>query len=370
MTMQIELKEISIRELTDRYQDNAENGVTAYHGELDVRPPYQREFVYGEKERNAVIHTVEQGFPLNVMYWATRDNGTFEIIDGQQRTISICQYVKSEFAYEMRYFHNLSGDEKDKILDYKLMVYICTGTDSEKLKWFETINIAGKPLFKQELRNAVYSGSWVSDAKRYFSKSSCPAYAIGADYLTGSPIRQDYLETALLWIAKADIVKYRGNIESYMAVHQKVPNALALWQYFQSVITWVGATFPNKRKRLMQGLPWGELYNVYKDEELDQNTLEQEIIKLIEDDEVESKKGIYQYLLTKQEKHLSLRVFSDKQMQKAYQKQQGICPHCKNHFDLLKMEGDHIIPWSQGGKTTDDNLQMLCKPCNRSKSDN
>lgn len=155
-----------------------------------------------------------------------------------------------------------------------------------------------------------------------------------------------------------------------MAVHQKVPNALALWQYFQSVITWVGATFPNKRKRLMQGLPWGELYNVYKDEVLDQNTLEQEIIKLIEDDEVESKKGIYQYLLTKQEKHLSLRVFSDKQMQKAYQKQQGICPHCKNHFDLLKMEGDHIIPWSQGGKTTDDNLQMLCKPCNRSKSDN
>ena len=367
--MKIELKEISIRELTENYQDHAENGVTAYNAKLDVRPAYQREFVYGEKERNAVVHTVKQGFPLNVMYWATRDDGTFEIIDGQQRTISVCQYVKGEFAYEMRYFHNLAVDERDKILDYKLMVYVCTGTESEKLKWFETINIAGKPLFKQELRNAVYSGSWVSDAKRYFSKTSCPAYAIGADYLNGSPIRQDYLEKAIEWIAKSDMNRYGGNIESYMAVHQKAPNALALWQYFQSVITWVGATFPNKRKKLMQGLPWGELYNAYKEQILDQNTLEQKIIELIDDDEVESKKGIYQYLLTKQEKYLSLRAFSDKQMQKAYQKQKGICPHCKNHFELAQMEGDHILPWSQGGKTIDNNLQMLCKPCNRTKAD-
>ena len=366
--MKIELKEISVRDLTDNYQDNAENGVTAYHGELDVRPPYQREFVYGEKERNAVIHTVKQGFPLNVMYWATRDNGTYEIIDGQQRTISICQYVKSDFAYEMRYFHNLTKDEQDEILDYKLMVYVCTGSDSEKLKWFETINIAGKPLFKQELRNAVYSGSWVSDAKKYFSKTGCPAYAIGSDYLTGSPIRQDFLETALSWISKADLVRYNGNIESYMAVHQNDPNALALWQYFQSVITWVGATFPNKRKKLMLGLPWGELYNSYKDQVLNQNELEQKIVNLIDDDEVESKKGIYQYLLTGQEKYLSLRAFTDKQKQKAYQKQKGICFSCKEHFDQEKMEGDHIIPWSRGGKTTDDNLHMLCMRCNRTKS--
>ena len=210
--------------------------------------------------------------------------------------------------------------------------------------------------------------SWVSDAKKYFSKTGCPAYAIGSDYLTGSPIRQDFLETALSWISKADLVRYNGNIESYMAVHQNDPNALALWQYFQSVITWVGATFPNKRKKLMLGLPWGELYNSYKDQVLNQNELEQKIVNLIDDDEVESKKGIYQYLLTGQEKYLSLRAFTDKQRQKAYQKQKGVCFSCKEHFDQEKMEGDHIIPWSRGGKTTDDNLHMLCMPCNRTKS--
>lgn len=172
--MNIELKKISIRELTKNYNDNSENGITAYDGKLDVRPPYQREFVYNEKQRNAVIHTVKQDFPLNVMSWASREDGTFEIIDGQQRTISICQYVNGDFAYEMRYFHNLTNDEKKQILDYELMVYICTGSDSQKLQWFETINIAGEKLTKQELRNAVYSGSWLSDAKRYFSKNGCP----------------------------------------------------------------------------------------------------------------------------------------------------------------------------------------------------
>lgn len=367
--MEIELKKISIRELTKNYADNAENGITAYDGKLDVRPPYQREFVYNEKQRNAVIHTVKQDFPLNVMYWASRDDGTFEIIDGQQRTISICQYVNGDFAYEMRYFHNLTDDEKKQILDYPLMVYVCTGSDSQKLQWFETINIAGEKLTKQELRNAVYSGSWLSDAKRYFSKTGCPAYAIGSDYLAGSPIRQEYLETALEWISQSNLPKYQGKIESYMAVHQHDPNALALWQYFQAVITWVNATFPNKRMKLMRGLPWGELYNQFKDEILDQNALEQRIIELIDDDEVQSKKGIYQYLLTNQEKYLSLRAFADKQIQKAYQKQQGICPICNEHFQLAQMEADHILPWSQGGKTTDDNLQMLCKMCNRTKSD-
>ena len=134
--MQIELHKISVRDLTNGYADNAEKGVTAYGGKLDVRPPYQREFVYGEKQRNAVIDTLMQGFPLNVMYWATREDGTYEIIDGQQRTISICQYVSGDFAFDMRYFHNLEKDEREHILNYELQIYICTGTDSEKLKWF------------------------------------------------------------------------------------------------------------------------------------------------------------------------------------------------------------------------------------------
>ena len=266
--MNIELKEITIQELSANFQDNAENGVIGFGGKLDIRPPYQREFIYKDKQRDAVINTIIKNFPLNVMYWAVRENGTFEVIDGQQRTISICQYVNGDFAYQNRYFHNLKADEKEQILNYKLMVYVCSGTESEKLEWFKTINIAGEKLTEQELRNAVYTGSWVSDAKRYFSKSSCVAFNIGGDYLNGSPIRQEYLETAISWISEE-------KIESYMATHQHDPNATALWMYFQSVITWVNATFTNKRKKFMKGIQWGFLYNKYKDVVYDTKAIEE-----------------------------------------------------------------------------------------------
>ena len=176
--MKIELKKLTVRELSKGYVDNAEQGVIGYGGKLDIRPQYQREFIYKEKQRDAVIETINNEFPLNVMYWAVRDDGNFEIIDGQQRTISVCQYVTGVFSYDSKYFHNLQDDEQSKILDYELMIYLCSGIDSEKLKWFETINIAGEEITKQELRNAVYSGSWVSDAKRHFSKRNCPAYEI------------------------------------------------------------------------------------------------------------------------------------------------------------------------------------------------
>ena len=172
--MNIDLKEITVRELVKDYFDDAENGVVGFGGKLDIRPPYQREFVYGDKERKAVIDTLQKNFPLNVMYWAVREDGNFEVIDGQQRTISICQFVNNDFSLNGLAFHNLQPDKQKQILDYKLMVYYCTGEPSEKLEWFETINIAGKELSKQELRNAVYSGSWVSDAKRYFSKNNRP----------------------------------------------------------------------------------------------------------------------------------------------------------------------------------------------------
>ena len=179
--MKIELKEITVRELTAGYEDNEEGGVVGYGGKLDIRPPYQREFIYKDEQRNAVIHTVTKDFPLNVMYWAVRDDGNYEVIDGQQRTISLCQYVNGDFAYMFKYFHNLQEDEKEQIYNYPLMVYVCSGTDSEKLEWFKTINIAGEKLTDQELRNAVYSGSWVTDAKRYFSKTTCPASQIGGN---------------------------------------------------------------------------------------------------------------------------------------------------------------------------------------------
>lgn len=360
--MKIELKQITVRDLVKDYQDDAEKGVRAYGGLLDVRPPYQREFVYKDKQRDAVIETVRQGFPLNVMYWAKREDGTFEVIDGQQRTLSLCQYIAGDFAYMMRYFHNLQDDEQQQILDYELMVYVCEGSDSEKLKWFETINIAGEKLTQQELRNAVYHGSWLADAKRYFSKNGCAAYQIGQDYVSGSPIRQELLEKALNWISQ-------GQIESYMAKHQHDPNALALWQYFQAAITWVEATFPVKRKKEMKGVEWGGLYDQFKDKVLDADKLEAEIKTLMLDDEIGNKKGIYPYVLTRNEKYLNLRTFSDGMKRKMYEKQNGICPHCKEKFEINQMEGDHIVPWSEGGKTTEDNGQMLCKNCNRTKSD-
>lgn len=356
--MKIELKEIKVRDLTNGYEDNQEDGVVGYGGKLDIRPPYQREFIYKDKQRDAVIDTITKKFPLNVMYWAVREDDGFEIIDGQQRTISICQYVNNDFSLNGLAFHNLPKDKQEQILDYELMVYFCEGTESEKLEWFKTINIAGEKLTDQELRNAVYSGSWVTDAKRYFSKNSRPK--IGDEYLGGSANRQEYLETAIEWISE-------GNIESYMSKNQHEPNANELWLYFQAVISWVKATFPKYRKE-MKGLSWGLFYNEFKNNKFDSKKLEEQITELMIDEDVENKKGIYAYVLTGKEKYLNIRAFSDKQKREAYERQKGICVVCKNHFEINEMEADHIDPWHSGGKTISENCQMLCKEDNRRKS--
>ncbi|MDQ6758197.1 MAG: DUF262 domain-containing protein [Bacteroidota bacterium] len=356
--MKVELKKIKVKELTSGYQDNDENGVVGYNGKLDIRPPYQREFVYGDKERNAVIDTLQKDFPLNVMYWAVRDDGNYEVIDGQQRTISICQYVNGDFSINGLTINNLTKDKKEQILNYTLMVYFCSGTDSEKLEWFETINIAGKELTNQELRNAVYSGSWVSDAKRYFSKNNRPK--IGDDYLSGTANRQEFLETAVNWISG-------GDIKSYMSKNQHEPNANELWLYYQSVISWVKAIFPTYRRE-MKGIEWGFLYNEFKNKKLDSKKLENEIAKLMEDEDVGNKKGIYSYVLNGKEKHLNIRAFSPNQKREAYERQKGICVVCKEHFEIEEMEADHITPWHGGGKTSATNCQLLCLEDNRRKS--
>jgi hypothetical protein len=356
--MNIELREISVRELTNGYKDNNDDGVVGYGSKLDIRPPYQRNFVYDEKEKIAVIDTLTKNFPLNVMYWAVRDDGNFEVIDGQQRTISICQYVSNDFFYKDMTFANLPTDKQEQILEYKLMVYFCSGKPSEKLDWFETINIAGKVLTEQELRNAVYSGSWVSDAKRYFSKNSRPK--IGDEYLNGSANRQEYLEKAIDWISE-------GKIKEYMSKNQFESNANELWLYFQSVINWVKVTFPKYRKE-MKGIEWGILYNEFKNDKWDAKALEEEITDLMLDEDVSNKKGIYYFVLNRKERHLSIRAFSDKQKREAFERQKGICVKCGEKFELNEMEADHITPWHEGGKTTADNCQMLCKHDNRIKS--
>ena len=222
-------------------------------------------------------------------------------------------------------------------------------------------NIAGEKLTNQELRNAVYSGPWVTNAKRYFSKNGCPAYGLGGDYLNGTAIRQEYLETVIKWISEDDI-------KGYMAKHQHEPNDNSLRLYFEDVIAWVRATFPTYRKE-MKGIAWGELYNVFKDHDLDPKKLEAEISRLMGDDEdVMNKKGIYSYVLDGKERHLNIRAFSNKQKREAYERQKGICPVCKEHFEIDEMEADHITPWHEGGKTSAENCQMLCKEDNRRKS--
>lgn len=361
--MKIELHRIPVREVIAGYKDSSEEGVVAYSGKLDVRPKYQREFVYKDKQRDAVLETVKKGFPLNVMYWMVRDGGGYEVLDGQQRTISLGQYISGDFSLDNRFFHNLTQEEQEQILNYELMIYFCEGTDKERLDWFRTINIAGEKLTDQELRNAVYTGPWLSDAKLKFSKSNCAAYLLANDggaLLSGSPIRQEYLETALSWINN-------GEVADYMAKHQHDKDADELWEYFQSVIAWVRQTFPNYRKE-MAHVSWGEVYNQFKDEKLDTKKLETEISQLMQDEDVTKKSGIYPFVLTRQEKYLNIRAFTDKMKREAYERQKGKCSFCKKHFSIEEMEADHITPWHEGGKTIATNCQMLCKEDNRRKS--
>ncbi len=376
--MKIELKHIKVRDLVDGYLNDLITGqVVGYGGKLDIRPAYQREYVYKEKERNAVIDTVQKGFPLNVMYWVVNrdanDHVTYEVLDGQQRTISICEYFANTFSLmdataTPKYFHNLTPDKVKAFLDYELMVYFCEGTETEKLEWFETINIAGVKLSDQELRNSIFTGPWLSSAKDYFSKNSCVAYQQASDYMTGTPNRQEYLETVLNWISK-------GDIKGYMALHQHDKDAEELRQYFVKVINWVKLNFKVYRKE-MKGLPWGYLYAEYKDKQYNSNDLESKIKELLMDEEVNAKKGIYEYVLSECTKpsSLHLRAFTDKDKTEAFTRQsttdpkKAECPKCTKLFDFDAMAADHIVPWSKGGKTIATNCQMLCRPCNGTKS--
>lgn len=359
---------VTIRDLIDGYVDNDEEGVYGYGGKLNIRPKYQREFVYSPKDSEAVIRSICQGFPLNSMYWRCAEDGSYEMLDGQQRTISICHYLAGDFSIEFtkdipQGFENLSPGMREDILRYPLTIYLCSGSYEEALKWFETINIAGKRLTKQELRNAFFAGTWLTDAKRHFSKSQCVAVKVAGKYMTGNPIRQEYLETVLNWIADRDSMQ----AQEYMQRHQHDPNAEDLWIYFEKVIAWVEKTFPNYRKK-MKGVDWGFLYNAHKDDDLDPVALEAEVKRLIMDDDVTNKSGVYSYVLDGDERHLNIRLFTDAMRTAAYERQNGVCRYCHKPFPIEEMDADHIKPWSKGGPTTADNCQMLCRDCNIDKS--
>lgn len=373
--MKIELTKIKIRDLVQGYNNDEESGeVKAYNGKLNIRPKYQREFVYKPEQRDAVIQTVMKGFPLNTMYWVKNTDKDaefeFEVLDGQQRTISICEYHKGNFSVDKQCFHNLPNDKKEQFLDYELQIYICEGEDSEKLAWFRVINIAGEKLSEQELRNAIYASRWLSDAKVKFSKKNNLAEQRGGKYLKGSSIRQEFLETAIAWIVDS---KKDDKICEYMAKNaSSAKNADELWEYFCKVIDWVEMKFIKYRKEMKEP-QWGFFYNKYKHLELDAKELEIKITSLMQDSEVEKKSGIYEYILSGNEKHLNLRAFEDNIKREVYEKQKGICankkcPNAGKKFEIDEMEADHIKPWSKGGKTVKENCQMLCRECNRTKS--
>ena len=370
--MTIKQIEVTVGEITNGYINNDEKGVRGYNGQLDIRPPYQREFIYNEKEQQAVITTVMNEYPLNVMYWVKRSDDApcpYEVMDGQQRTLSLCEYVDGQFAYDFKYFSNLTPDIKKKFLDYKLMIYVCEGDPSEKLEWFRTINIYGKPLKEQEIRNAIYAGPFISDAKRHFSKKNCGAYRLGKDLVIGSPERQDLLKQALEWMAEHE--KREGKMTSavqYMAVHQHDPNANNLWTYYQNVLNWAKTNFDLKKfRKIMKGLDWAMLYEKYHDQTLDIEQMEEEMSVLVRDGEVQRKQGIIPYVLTRDEHCLDLRAFPEDIKLSVWEKQCHRCAICGREFDFEEMEGDHITPWRDGGRTVEENCQMLCRECNRRK---
>ena len=391
--MHIQLTPMTIGEVFEGFQElDNDGGVFAYNGKLTVRPAYQREFVYNDAEQAAVMTTVSRDFPLNVMYWVKIVNPedptdvSYEVLDGQQRTISIGRYLQDGFAIDYRgnkeqYFSNLTPDQKQQILDHKLQIYVCEGTPSEVLGWFRIINIAGKPLTEQELRNASYVGPWLSDAKRKFSKREAPALndGIGKGMVSGNPMRQDILERALMWFI--DGHDEYGSIENYMARHQYDKNAQELWMYWSTVMSWARTLFdfaqePESHMQLRND--WGELYNTWHErtaadpQMYNPEALHEEIVKLVDDPDVTKNSGIIPYLLSERtsndERYLSIRSFDKKDCERKYLEQHGECAKCGKPFEIKQMQGDHVIPWSQGGKSVYDNLQMLCKECNARKS--
>lgn len=375
--MKINMIKVPVKELIKGYSENDATGkVTAWDGKLDVRPEYQREYVYDDKKRDSVINTILKNFPLNIMYFVDRKDGTYEVLDGQQRIISICRYATNSAisakipaptgGFNAVNFPNLFDEDRDTFLNYELQVYVCEGTEKEKLEWFQVINIAGEVLENQEILNAIYHSAWLTDAKSAFSRSNCIAQKKYGKYFKGNYKRQDYLETVFRWKACEEGFSGRDIIPDFMQTHSGDANANELWKYAEDIFDWVEATF-GKYDKTMKGLEWGLLYNKHKDDNLDAKAIQEEIKNLMSDPEVQKKAGIYEYILEGNEKVLSLRIFDDDIKKTVYTQQEGKCAICGKPFEIGEMHGDHIIPWSKGGKTVIENCQMLCRDCNLKK---
>jgi hypothetical protein len=379
--------EITVKEICDGfvYSELEGKGLFGLSGKLTIQPEYQRNYIYaseGGKREVAVIESILKGYPIGLIYFNKVNPNNFEVLDGQQRITSIGRFVTNKFAIKdengnEQLFGGFALDKKNKILNTKLLIYECEGTESEIKEWFRTINIAGVPLNSQELLNAVYSGPFVTLGKEEFSNSKNSNIQKWSAYISGSANRQDFLERALQWVSKE-------NVSEYMSRHRFDNNITELKDYFTSVIDWVSTVFIDVESE-MKGLEWGRFYETYRKQPYNSKTVSDEVKKLYGDPYVKNRRGIFEYLLggSTDTKLLEVRVFDDATKKSVYAKQtaeaekKGIsnCPLCALGHDsnktkiwkLTEMDADHVTAWSKGGATDIKNCEMLCKTHNRAK---
>jgi len=378
---------VTIKDICDGfvYNELEGKGLFGLSGKLTIQPEYQRNYIYasdGGKKEMAVLESILKGYPIGLIYFNRISENNLEVLDGQQRITSAGRFVTNKFAIKdengmEQYFSGMAKDKKARILETKLLIYECEGSESEIKEWFKTINIAGVPLNDQELLNAVYSGPFVTLSKEEFSNSQNANIQKWSAYIKGSANRQGFLECALMWVSK-------GNIGDYMSRHRFDKNINELKMYFNSVIDWVSSVFTDV-EREMRGLEWGRLYEEYHKKAYNPEKVSAEVQKLYGDPYVKNRKGIYEYILggSTDTKLLDVRVFDEatkksvyaSQTKKAEAKGESNCPLCALGHDanntkiwkLPEMDADHVTAWSKGGETNVKNCQMLCKSHNRAK---
>ena len=376
--------DITIKEICNgfTYNELEGKGLFGLSGKLTIQPEYQRNYIYADGKKDvAVIDSIIKGYPLGILYFVKTGDDTYEVLDGQQRITSFGRYVIGKFAVRVNgmenYFTGLAEDLQNKILNTQLLIYICEGTESEIKEWFKTINIAGVPLNEQELLNAIYSGKFVTAAKKEFSNSQNSNIQKWSAYIKGDVKRQDFLACALEWVSK-------GNKETYMSEHRNNEDISELKSYFTSVIDWISSVFKTVEKE-MCGLHWGELYETYHENPYNPDEVDKKVKELYADGAVKNRGGIFEYILggCTETKLLNIRIFEDRDKRIVYEKQtkeaeeKGIsnCPFCAisdtpnkiKIWKLAEMDADHVSAWSKGGATSIENCQMLCRPHNIAK---
>jgi len=367
------------------YNELEGKGLFGLSGKLTIQPEYQRNYIYasdGGKREMAVIESILKGYPIGLIYFNKVSEDNLEVLDGQQRITSLGRFITDKFAIKdengmEQYFSGMAKDKQAKILETKLLIYECEGTESEIKEWYKTINIAGVPLNDQELFNAVYSGPFVTLAKAEFSNSQNANVQKWSAYVSGSANRQEFLECALDWVSK-------GDIGDYMSRHRFDKNITELKKYFNSVIDWISSVFTDVESE-MRGLEWGRLYEEYHKKSYNPVKISAEVHKLYGDPYIKNRKGIFEFILggSVDTKLLGVRIFDEAtkkavyatQTAKAEKKGESNCPHCAIGHDankekiwsLSEMDADHVAAWSKGGATSAKNCQMLCKTHNRAK---